>query len=221
MRTFLNLKRIGLTAIAVSLMGGALSACVPLLLTGAAGSSVLIATDRRTSGTQLEDQGIELRAGNEMRAAFGSRNHINVNSYNRQVLLTGEVGSAQDKQSAEQLARGVINVMSVINELAVMGNSSITQRSADVLITGRVKAMLIDARDLQANTITVITERGVTYLLGRVSQREAERATSVVRNVPGVLKVVRIFEVISEKELARELPVPLEPVPAKPASTKL
>lgn len=218
MRSLLNFKRLGLTAIAVSLVGGALSACVPLLLTGAAGSSALIATDRRTSGTQLEDQGIELRAGNEMRTAFGSRNHINVNSYNRQVLLTGEVSSAADKLSAEQLARGVVNVSSVINELAIMGNSSLTQRSADVLVTGRAKAMLIDAQDLQANTISVITERGVTYLMGRVSQREAERATDVVRSVPGVLKVVRIFEVISEKELARELPTPPAPLagPKKP-----
>jgi osmotically-inducible protein OsmY len=213
MKAFLNFKRIGLTAIAASLAVAALSACVPLLLTGAAGGTALIATDRRTSGTQLEDQGIELRAGNEMRAAFGSRNHINVNSYNRQVLLTGEVSSAADKLAAEQLARGVVNVSSVISELAIMGNSSLTQRSSDALVTGRVKAMLIDARDLQANTISVITERGVTYLMGRVSQREAERATSVVRSVPGVLKVVRIFEVISEQELARELVAPPAPAP--------
>jgi osmotically-inducible protein OsmY len=213
MNAFLNLKRIGLTAVAASLAVAALSACVPLLLTGAAGGTALIATDRRTSGTQLEDQGIELRAGNEMRAAFGSRNHINVNSYNRQVLLTGEVSSAADKLAAEQLARGVVNVSSVISELAIMGNSSLTQRSSDILVTGRVKAMLIDARDLQANTISVITERGVTYLMGRVSQREAERATSVVRSVPGVLKVVRIFEVISEQELARELAAPPAPAP--------
>jgi osmotically-inducible protein OsmY len=211
MKAFLNFKRIGLTAVAASLAVAALSACVPLLLTGAAGGTALIATDRRTSGTQLEDQGIELRAGNEMRAAFGSRNHINVNSYNRQVLLTGEVSSAADKLAAEQLARGVVNVSSVISELAIMGNSSLTQRSSDALVTGRVKAMLIDARDLQANTISVITERGVTYLMGRVSQREAERATSVVRSVPGVLKVVRIFEVISEQELARELVAPPAP----------
>jgi osmotically-inducible protein OsmY len=213
MNAFLNFKRIGLTAVAASLAAAALSACVPLLLTGAAGGTALIATDRRTSGTQLEDQGIELRAGNEMRAAFGSRNHINVNSYNRQVLLTGEVSSAADKLAAEQLARGVVNVSSVISELAIMGNSSLTQRSSDALVTGRVKAMLIDARDLQANTISVITERGVTYLMGRVSQREAERATSVVRSVPGVLKVVRIFEVISEQELARELVAPPAPAP--------
>ena len=213
MKAFLNFKRIGLTAVAASLAAASLSACVPLLLTGAAGGTALIATDRRTSGTQLEDQGIELRAGNEMRAAFGSRNHINVNSYNRQVLLTGEVSSAADKLAAEQLARGVVNVSSVISELAIMGNSSLTQRSSDALVTGRVKAMLIDARDLQANTISVITERGVTYLMGRVSQREAERATSVVRSVPGVLKVVRIFEVISEQELARELAAPPAPAP--------
>ena len=141
-------------------------------------------------------------------------------SYNRQVLLTGEVPTAQDKQLVEQIISRVENVTSVVNELVVAGNSSLAQRSSDTLITGRVKAQLIDAPDLFANAFKVITERGTTYLMGRVTQREADRATNVARSTSGVQKVIRIFDIISEDELARLLPTPAKPQPAgtRPAS---
>ena len=203
-----SLQRVALSVCAAALLSGALTACVPLLIGGAVGGGALVANDRRTSGTQLEDEGIELRALGRLRNALGERSHINLTSYNRQVLLTGEVASAQDKQQVEQIIAGVENVSTVVNELAVMGNSSLTQRSSDTLVTGRVKAALVDARDLSANAFKVVTERGTTYLMGRVTQREADRATEVVRATPGVQKVVRILEIISEQELARLLPAP-------------
>ena len=201
-----SLQRIALSACAAALISGALTACVPLLIGGAVGGGALVASDRRTSGTQLEDEGIELRALSRLRSALGERSHVNLTSYNRQVLLTGEVASAQDKQQIEQTVAGVENVSTIVNELAVMGNSTLAQRSSDTLVTGRVKASLIDARDLSANAFKVVTERGTTYLMGRVTQREADRVTEVVRATPGVQKVVRIFEIISEAELARLLP---------------
>ena len=201
-----GLQRLALTVGAAALLSGALTACVPLLLGGAVGGGALIATDRRTSGTQLEDEGIELRALSRLRSALGERSHVNLTSYNRQVLLTGEVASAQDKQQIEQTVAGVENVSTIVNELAIMGNSTLTQRSSDALVTGRVKATLVDARDLSANAFKVVTERGTTYLMGRVTQREADRGTEVVRSTPGVQKVVRMFEIISEQELARLLP---------------
>jgi osmotically-inducible protein OsmY len=201
-----GLQRLALTACAAALLSGALTACVPLLIGGAVGSGTLIATDRRTSGTQLEDEGIELRALSRLRSALGERSHINLTSYNRQVLLTGEAANAQDKQQIEQTVAGVENVRTIVNELAVMGNSSLTQRSSDALVTGRVKATLVDTRDLSANAFKVVTERGTAYLMGRVTQRESDRATEVVRGTPGVQKVVRMFEIISEQELARLLP---------------
>lgn len=197
------MKRVALSICAATLLASALTACVPLVLGGALGSGALIATDRRTSGTQLEDEGIELRAASRLRSEVGDRSHVNLTSFSRQVLLTGETASEQDKKLIEQAVSRVENVNSVINEIAVMGNSSLSQRSSDTLVTGRVKAMLIDAQDLQVNAFKVVTERGVTYLMGRVTQREADRATQVVRSTPGVLKVVRILEVISEAELAR------------------
>ena len=201
-----SLQRLALTVCAAAALSGGLTACVPLVLGGAFGGGAMVASDRRTSGTQLEDEGIELRALSRLQNPLGERSHINLTSYNRQVLLTGEVASAQDKQQIEKTAAGVENVASIVNELAVMGNSTLTQRSSDTLVTARVKASLIDARDLSANAFKVVTERGTTYLMGRVTQREADRATEVVRAAPGVQKVVRMFEIISEQELARLLP---------------
>lgn len=212
------MKRLAMSVCAAALLSGALTACVPLIVGGAMAGGSLVATDRRTSGAQLEDEGIELRAGSRLRSEIGDRAHINLTSYNRQVLLTGEVPTAQDKQLAEQIVSRVENVSSVINELAVMGNATLTQRSSDTLVTGRVKAMLVDARDLSSNAFKVVTERGTTYLMGRVTQREADRATNVVRATPGVQKVVRIFEILSEAELARMLPAPApQPDANKPA----
>jgi osmotically-inducible protein OsmY len=202
---FVPFKRLALALITTTVLGGALTACFPLVVGGVAGGA-FVATDRRTSGAQLEDEGIELRATSRIRSNVGERVHVNLTSYNRQVLLTGEVPNAQDKQLVEQIVARVENVNSVVNDLAIMGSSTLTQRSSDVLVTGRVKAMLVDARDLSSNAFKVITERGTTYLMGRVTQREADRATDIVRGTPGVQKVIRIFEIISEEELARMLP---------------
>ncbi len=205
-------KALALT-VGMALLGTSLSACAPLVLGGAA-MSALVATDRRTSGAQLEDEGIELRAAGRIRENLGDRAHVNVTSYNRQVLLTGEVPSAQDRQLVEQIVSRVENVRSIVNELAVSGNTSLTQRSSDALITGRVKAAMVDAKDLFANSFKVVTERGTTYLMGRVTQREANRATELTRRTGGVQKVVRVLEIISEEELQRTLP---QPAPAAAA----
>ena len=186
---------------------GSLSACVPLVM-GSAMMGSLVATDRRTSGTQLDDEGIELRAASRIRDNLGDRVHVNINSYNRRVLITGEVPNAQDKQLVEQLVSRVDTVQMVVNELAELGQATLTQRSSDTLVTGRVKAGLVDAKDLYANAFKVITERGVTYLMGRVTQREAERATEITRRTNGVQKVVRVLEIISEEDLQNLLPQP-------------
>ena len=193
-------------ALGASIVAG-LSACAPVVI-GSAVMGSLVATDRRTAGAQLEDEGIELRAQSRLRDALGERAHVNVTSYNRQVLLTGEVPSTQDRQLAEQLVTKVENVRSSVNELAVLGNTTLSQRSADVLVSGRVRAGLIDAKDLFANAFRIITERGTVYLMGRVTQREADRATEIVRSTTGVQKVVRLLEIITEDELKALLPKP-------------
>ena len=182
-----------------------LSGCFPLLVGGAVATG-LVATDRRTSGTVVEDESIELKGAARIRENLGDRAHINVTSYNRQVLLTGEVASAQDKALAEQAIANVENVRAVVNELAILGNSTLTQRSSDSIVTGRVKAALLDAKDLFANSFKIVTERGTVYVMGRVTQREADRATQVITAQAGVQRLVRVFDIISEDELARLLP---------------
>jgi osmotically-inducible protein OsmY len=168
----------------------------------------LMATDRRTSGMQVEDEGIELKASSRIRESLGERVHVNVTSYNRQVLLTGEVPSASDKQLVEQILSRVENVRSVVNEIDVMAISTLSQRTSDIVLAGKIKASMVDAQDLFANAFKVVTERGVTYLMGRVTQREANRATDLTRSIEGVKKVVRVVEIISEEELQRMLPKP-------------
>jgi len=188
-------------------IGTGLSACAPLMFGGAA-VGALMASDRRTSGAQIEDEGIELRSASRVRDSLVDRAHVNITSYNRQVLLTGEVPTAQDKQLVEQIVSRVDNVRSIVNELAVLGNTSLAQRSSDSLVTGKVKAAMVDAKDLFANAFKVVTERGTTYLMGRVSQREGDRATEIARGTTGVLKVVRIFETVGDEELKQLLPAP-------------
>lgn len=200
------MKRLALSACAAALLASAVAACVPLVVGGAVAGGSLLAIDRRTSGAQLDDEGIELRAGNRIRSELGTRVRVSVTSYNRRVLLTGEVPNLQDKQLVDQVVSRVDNVASVVNELAVLNSPSLVERSSDALLTGRVKAMLLDAKDLQSSAFKVVTERGTTYLMGRVTQSEADRASEVVRSTPGVQKVVRIFEIISQDELMRIQP---------------
>ena len=187
-----------------------LSGCFPLVAGGMVGGA-MVASDRRTTGTVIEDEAIEQKAAARIRENLGERGHINVTSYSRQVLLTGEVPSAQDKQLVEKLVSGVENVRNIVNELGVLGNSTLTQRSSDSFVTSKVKANLLDAQDLPGNAFKVVTERGTTYLLGRVTQREANRGTDIVRGTSGVQRVVRVLEVISEEELARIQPKPQAP----------
>ena len=193
------------TVVCAACLGSVLSACAPIVLGGMA-MGTLVATDRRTSGAQLEDEGIELRAAGRIRESLGDRVHVNVTSYNRQVLLSGEVPNQQDRQLVEQIVSRVENVRLIVNELGVMGNTTLTQRSSDSLTTGKVKAAMVDAKDIFANSFKVVTERGTTFLMGRVTQREATRATEITRSTGGVQRVVRVLEIISEEELQRTLP---------------
>ena len=194
-----------------------LGACAPLMIAGVAGTA-MVASDRRTSGAQLEDESIELRAQARIRDNLGERVHVNVTSFNRQVLLTGEVTAEKDRQAVVQLVERIENVKAVVNELAVMPLSNLSERSNDLLIVAKVKASFVDSRDLFANAFKVVTERGTVYLMGRVTQREANSATQLTRNVGGVNKVVRLFEIISEDELRNLLPPPAPAAdPVKPA----
>ena len=198
----LRLSRALCALLAAAALGAGVAGCVPLVLGGAAFGG-LMAADRRTTGTQVEDEGIELRSVNRITAEDGERVHINVTSYNRQVLLTGEVPTAEIRKAIEATVTDVGNVLSVVNDLGVQPSSSLAQRSTDTFITGKVRARLVDAKDISATAFKVVTERNVVYLMGLVTEREATRATSIARGVDGVRKVVRSFEVLSEEQLIR------------------
>jgi osmotically-inducible protein OsmY len=197
-------RRLGAIALALA-AAGTLNGCA-LLVGGAMVGGTMMMTDRRTSGAQVEDQGIELKSASRVREVLGNAGHVNVTSYNRQLLLTGEVPAEGDKAAVEAAIARTENLRTVVNDLAVMAPSSIGSRSNDTLITSKVKASLVDAKDIISTAFKVVTERNVVYLMGRVTEREANRATDVARGVPGVEKVVRVFEVVSEAELAGQVP---------------
>ena len=180
---------------AISLQG-----CIEMAI-GTAVVGTIAANDRRTLGAQTEDKAIAVKAESRVPQVVGDGGHVNIASFNRKILLTGEVRDEAMKAAVEREVGTIAGVNSIVNELLVGGLSSYTSRSNDALLTGKVKASFIDTRDLYANSIKVVTERAAVYLMGRVSQREATLATEVARGVPGVQKVVRVFELIDEAEL--------------------
>jgi len=196
------------TSFRITLLAGALAAstlltaCAPLLLGGALLGGSMVAIDRRSSGAQVDDQAIELKAINRVKEAIGDRGYVSVTSYNRLALIIGQVPSEADKASVEQAVSRIDSVRSIVNELAIAPTSSFANHSNDALLTSKVKASMVDAKDVQAQAYKVVTERGIVYLMGRVTEREANRAADIARGVSGVQKVVKVFEVVSEAELA-------------------
>ncbi len=187
----------------VSALGAAslMSACAPLLIGGAVVGSGLVATDRRTAGIQIEDEGIELRAASRIRE-LATLGQVSVTSYNRMVLLTGEVPGAPERAAVEAAVAKVENVRAVVNEIVIAPNSAFSSRAEDGRLASKVKLTLVDAKDVQANAFKVTCERRVVYLMGRVTEREANRGAELASQVSGVEKVVKVFEIITEKDLA-------------------
>jgi osmotically-inducible protein OsmY len=170
-----------------------LHGCAALVVGGAAATGVMVAEDRRTVGTMTEDQGIELKASSRIGQKFGDA-HINVTSYNRTLLLTGEASSAGAKSEIEKIARAVENVRGVYNEIQVAGNSSMTARANDAYLTSKVKARFVDAQKFSPVHVKVVTEANTVYLLGLVKRQEATDATEIARTTGGVQRVVRVLE---------------------------
>ncbi|MFZ3036598.1 MAG: BON domain-containing protein [Rugosibacter sp.] len=181
----------------------ALSGCFGVAAVGI-GTTALMASDRRASETYVTDEGIELRASNRIRENYGSNTHVNATSYNRMLLLTGEVPNAETKANIEKLLSSVPNLKAISNELAIANASSFGSRSNDTYITSKVKARFVDAKQFSAHHVKVVTEAGVVFLLGLVTQTEADAASDIARTTGGVIKVVRVFEIITP-EAARAI----------------
>jgi osmotically-inducible protein OsmY len=184
-----------LASVLVSLQG-----CVAVVAGGMV-AGAMATTDRRTLGAQTEDKAIAVKAETHLPQIVGDAGHVNINSYNRKVLLTGEVRDDAMKRAVENEVRSITNVDNVINELEVAGPSSYTSRSSDALITSKVKLSLADKKTVSANSFKVVTERGNVYLMGLVTQREGNIAADIAKGVSGVMRVTKMFEYISEEDL--------------------
>jgi osmotically-inducible protein OsmY len=200
--------------LAVTLLQG----CAPMVMVGA-GAAVVAFEDRRTTGAQVEDQTIELRAGNRIDDRFGSRVHVNVTSYNRYVLLTGEVPDEAARSEIEKIVRGVSNVLGVTNDLQVAGISSATSRSNDTFLTTSVKTRFINSGKFNAIHVKVVTEASVVYLLGVVTEQEATDAVELARTTSGVRKVVKMFEYCKPTDAICAPPPPSKPAEPRPRSS--
>ena len=172
----------------------ALQGCVPLMIGAGGAAAYSSLEDRRTTGIQIEDEAIETRASNRISDRFGSRVHVNVTSYNRVALLTGEVPDDAARAEAEKIVRAVPNVREVTNDLQVAGISSYPARANDAYLTTKVRGRLFDTKRVSPVHLKVVTEAGAVYLMGVVSEAEAEEAVDIARNTGGVRKVVKVFE---------------------------
>ncbi|WP_431475507.1 BON domain-containing protein [Massilia eburnea] len=198
-------RPLSLAVMAAVLASTTLSACAPILVGGAV-AGTLAASDRRTLGAQTEDKSIVVKAEVKMPNIAGKSSHVNVNSFNRRVLLTGEVPDDETKAKVEREVRAIDGVLNVNNELEVGFSSSYTSRSNDALITSKVKLSLADAKDISANSFKVVTEKGAVFLMGRVTQREGAQAADIARGVAGVTKVVKVLEYITDEDVKQYQP---------------
>lgn len=201
-----TLPRLAAAALVAATLGSGLAGCAPLIIGGAALGGAMLATDRRTSGSQLDDQTIELKAGSRIRELVGAREHVNVQSYNKVVLLTGEVHNDADRKAIDESIRKIDGVKDVFNETVIGWPSSLGERSKDELLRSKVATRLLGSKELAANIFTVVCERNVIYLMGRVTEREAGIATNLAREVEGVEKVVRVLEIATEDQIGVRKP---------------
>jgi osmotically-inducible protein OsmY len=193
MRSLLEVRRALAAASLACAAAAILPACVPLVATGV-GTAALVADDRRTAGIMVEDESIENKILLRAEQRYSSNIHLNVTSFNRIVLLTGEAASAQIRDEVERIARGVDNVRSVTNEITVAQPTTLILRSNDAVLTSKVKARFVEANRFRANHVKVVTENSVVYLLGMVKRQEADEASNLARTAGGVHRVVRVFE---------------------------
>jgi osmotically-inducible protein OsmY len=202
------MSRLTLTLATLAIMQ--LSACAPLIIGGTAvvGKAVI---DRRTAGIQVEDEAIELRSESGLKSVLPKNTNVKVSSYHRLVLLTGQVNSENERAQAERFVKSQDNVKSVVNDLVVAPETSLTQRAKDRVITAEIRAMLIGTKDIHASAVYVVTQNGVVYLMGRLTETEGNRVSQLVSTsqITGIQKVVKVIDTISDDDLKRLVAPPL------------
>lgn len=193
--------------LAMVLVAGGLAGCAAAVIGGAAAVGTLASVERRSAQTRVADQTIEVRATNRANELVGERGRVNVVSYYRKVLLTGEVPSEDERRKVQAAVAAVPEVAGVVNELAVMPVASMNQQSDDTILTGRVKSKLLGTNGVPANSIKVVSERATVYLMGRLTRSETELTTEAARTTPGVQRVVRVIDYISDQSVTPRDPV--------------
>lgn len=196
-----------------------MTGCVPVLIGGAVGTTAFVTTDRRTTGAQMADEVMEKRINYEISQAVPKNLHLTVTSYNRRILLTGEVGSEADKLTAQRVAQNSLEVSSVVNELMVGPVSSLSQRMSDSTLAGKVRTQLVTTSGVSLNQMKVTVDRGIVYLMGLVTQQEANKAADVASRVQGVKSVVTVFEVLTQQEVQERLKLLTRETPKSSAYT--
>ena len=214
--------KLSLAALALIIALPGLQGCVEAALLGtAAASGVMSAHDRRSTGTQTDDETTEWKANNHVPTQYKDTAHVNFTSFNRRLLITGEVPNEEAKSIIESQVRKIEGVKDVYNELGIGPATPLSSRSNDSFITSKVKARLVDSNQISANHIKLLTERGIVFLMGIVNEREAKVAVAVARTTAGVVKVVNVLEMVGEDETrrldnqvlgARKAPPPSAPV---------
>lgn len=202
---------------------GSLAGCGLLLVGGTAATTAVVATDRRTAGEQVDDQTIELRVSSEMNKAFADTARVNGMSYAGRVLLTGDVPSEADRERAQTIVQTIPKVHKIDNYIRVGDLTPLSVRTNDAWITSKVKSQLVQTKDVPSRTILITTERGVVYLMGKVTDDEGQRAAIVASGVDGVNKVVKLFQIVSQASIMAEpgaaAPSTGQPAPVTDASS--
>lgn len=214
MSTQRNTQRLLLAGVALAGLT-ALSGCGALVVGGAAATTAAVATDRRTAGEQVEDQAIEMKAAAEMRKLFEDKGRVNATSYAGLLLLTGDVPTEQDKQKADEAAQRVEKVQKVVNQIRVGDLTPVSVRTNDTWLSSKVRTALINTKEVPSRTISVTTERGIVYMLGKVTDAEGQRAAKAAAGVSGVNKVVKLFQIVSPESVA----APASPAPIDEAAS--
>lgn len=179
----------------ILIFSASLQGCFPVIA-ASAGAGALMVQDRRTSGAYIEDEAIEVKAFDRIGKQFNDIAHVNVTSYNRRVLITGEVPNIDVKAQVERTVANILNITKIHNELAIAGNSSLAARSNDTLITSNVKLRFLNDKRFSASSIKVVTEHNIVYLMGIVNHQEAQAAAEVASGSQGVSSVVTLFEYV-------------------------
>ena len=187
------MKNRDLLLLSLVLLTPALHGCFPAIVAGG-GAAVLMADDRRTSGTYIEDQSIEMKASRRIEEKYNDEVHVDITSYNRFVLLAGEVPDQNIKDDIGAISLGVESVRNVQNEIAIAPVTSGSTRANDAYLTSKVKARFVTENKFQANHVKVITENSVVYLMGLVKRKEADDAAEIASTTGGVQRVVKVFE---------------------------